>query len=205
MVADLFDPFDSRVGPTKAQQEAWEARKFGTLESLRPMSREECDQAIDKIAQGIDDEQTRRYLEANRIRQPIITPASRTQRFGGKQGRPRVKIDSARVKARYLAGQTVKQIAEHEYLHPDTVRGHLKYLKIYDPSRDKTGGKGVSRNRQEKCPKGHSMDDAYVTTDKKTGREKRDCRTCKLKRNEESRQRRRSRARLTNGEAASDG
>jgi hypothetical protein len=78
MVADLFDPFDSRVGPTKAQQEAWEARKFGTLESLRPMSREECDQAIDKIAQGIDDEQTRRYLEANRIRQPIITPASRT-------------------------------------------------------------------------------------------------------------------------------
>jgi len=201
-VAELYDPFDTGRSLTRQERLAWEARKFGTVDFLKPMSREESDAAIDLIARGIENEQTRRYLRDNEIRRPIVTPAMRTKRFGGKRGRPRVRIDSDKVRSMYLTGMTVRQIAEQQYLHVDTVRNHLRYLKIYDPNRDKTGGRGKTRNRKDVCDKGHSMDDAYVTIDKKSGREKRDCRQCKLKRNEESRKRRR--ARSTSGEAASD-
>lgn len=180
-------------GRTKTDEDTWEAAKFGTLPGLRPISPNERGRILDMIARGIDNEHTRRYIEDNRKRSPIVTPAQRVSRFGGKRGRPRLKFDREKVKLMYTTGMTVKQIADHVGVHTDTVRGWLKTLGVYDPSRDKSGGKGKTRNRKEECSKGHDLtkeENLLWTKDKKTGRKKRECKKCKYLRNAEYKRRR---------------
>lgn len=194
MTADLYDPFDARPRMTKAEQERWEAAKFGTVEALKPRSPAESDRIIDMIARGIDNSETRRYLRDTRTASPIVTPAERAKRFRGRNGAKFKRYDHEQIVLMYKTGMTVKEIQEKTGAHPDTLRPILRKAGVYDPNRDKTGGKGKSRNRQEVCAKGHELNEENVlwSKDSKTGKQKRECKRCKYDRNNQYKKNKRS-------------
>jgi hypothetical protein len=140
-------------GSTKLERDIQEARKYGTLELLK---RDEPEKIVRK-------RQVKRAYHG---------------------GRP-PKLDRPAIRKHYEDGLKVSEIADRMSAHPDTIRLILKNeLKIYDPNRDKTGGRGKARKKQDRCGKGHDLtkEENVLWTKTKSGRKRRECKTCKYDR-----------------------